>query len=317
MVRSTGRFISYDIRPAKQSERRILVEVLKAASDGGLPISNYRYVGMGANRFYDFLLIHRYIGIKNMVSLEHDANFFVRSKFNLPYKFIDIRNCSAAEFVASDDSTCPSIYWLDYDGGLGPQVVGDVVAYANRCKIGDFFFVTVFGGLPRVTERSSDAERLAWLQDNLGDVTGAVKLEDVERSNFSHAVHKILMAAFSYAFAARGDGNFCPLLQVNYTDSKPMVSVGGGFLSDGQAVSLRIKMKSTLPFLETNSEKLYKMQSLHLTEKERHLLDMAVTSSTARSSERNLAKKMGFNDSDIKAYQELIRFLPRYVETIV
>jgi hypothetical protein len=316
MPRSTGKFISYDIRPAKQSERRILIEILKAAGDSGLPISKYRYVGMGANRFYDFLLIHRYLGINRMISLEHDENFVTRAKFNLPYKFIDVMNRSAADFVADDTSVDPSIYWLDYDGGLGPQMIGDINAYSNRCKVGDFFFVTVFGGPPRVIERVSDADRLAWLQDNLGDVAGKVGIEDVERSTFPTAVHKILMAAFTHAFAARTDGKFCPLLQVEYSDSMPMVSVGGGFLSDGQAVPVRSKMQNSLPFLETVSEKLYEVKSLHITEKERGLLDIAVTSSP-RSAEMNLAKKIGFRDGELKAYRELIRFLPRYVETIV
>ena len=82
MARSTASFISYDLRPSKQSERRILLDVLKIAGDCGLPISDYRYVGMGANRFYDFLLIHRYIGIRNMVSLEHDPIMYKRSIFN-------------------------------------------------------------------------------------------------------------------------------------------------------------------------------------------------------------------------------------------
>ncbi len=64
MTRSTARFISYDLRPAKQSERTILLDLLRLTSDSGLNITGYRYVGMGANRFYDFLLMHKYLGLK-------------------------------------------------------------------------------------------------------------------------------------------------------------------------------------------------------------------------------------------------------------
>src|SRR4051794_25050618 len=91
--RSTARFIPYDLRPAKQSERKILVDLLKTGGDIGLPIGDYRYVGMGANRFYDFLMLHKHLGICSMVSLEHDPKMFKRAAFNVPYNFIDVRPC--------------------------------------------------------------------------------------------------------------------------------------------------------------------------------------------------------------------------------
>jgi hypothetical protein len=249
MVRSTAKFISYDLRPAKQSERGILVDLLKIGGDCGLPIRSYRYVGMGANRFYDFFLLHKYLGLQNMISLEHDADMFKRATFNVPYKFIDVRNMTVATFLANDESETPDIFWLDYDGGIGPDIVGDITSLSTRIKVGDFCFVTVFGGPPRALDGKSDEERLIKLNENLNDVAGSVKLEDVERASFPLAVHKILMAAFQNAFAPRHDGRFVPLLQVEYSDSKPMVTVGGAFLADGQAVAYRARVKSSAVFV--------------------------------------------------------------------
>ncbi|MEG3147853.1 O-methyltransferase [Sphingomonas sp. RT2P30] len=317
MPRSTGKFISYDLRPAKQSERMMLVDLLKAGGDSGLPIRDYRYVGMGANRFYDFLLIHRYLGITKMISLEHDDKFVERARFNAPYKFIEVENNSAADFIAADTSVSPSVYWLDYDGGIGGHIIGDITSLSNRIKIGDFCFVTAFGGPPKVIDRVSDADRLVWLQDNLGDVSGTVLMEDVEKANFPDAVHKILMAGFQNAFAPRMDGKFIPLLQVEYSDTMPMVTVGGAFLSEGQAVGIRGKLKSVLPFLETSEHKLYEIRSLHLTERERQLFDGAVTAKGKRCKERNKLKELGFKDAELGAYKDLLRYLPRYVEAIV
>jgi len=317
MPRSTGKFISYDLRPAKQSERMILVDLLKAGGDSGLPIRDYRYVGMGANRFYDFLLIHRYLGITRMISLEHDEKFVNRARFNVPYKFIEVENSTAADFIAEDTSITPSVYWLDYDGGIGSHIIGDITSLSNRLKLGDFCFVTVFGGPPKVIDRANDADRLVWLQDSLGDVSGTVSIEDVERANFPDAVHKILMTTFQNVFAPRMDGKFIPLLQVEYSDSMPMVTVGGAFLSEGQAVGIRSKIKSVLPFLETAEQKLYEIRSLHLTERERQLFDGAVTATGRRSKEHNKLKELGFKDAELGAYKDLLRYLPRYVEAIV
>lgn len=315
--RSTAKFISYDLRPAKQSERGILIDLLKLGGDSGLPIREYRYIGMGANRFYDFLLLHKYLGLKDMISLEHDKAMFKRAEFNVPYKFIDVRNETVAEFLLEDKTTKPEIFWLDYDGGIGPDIVADITSMSTRLKVGDFCFITVSGGAPRLMDSMNDADRLTTIRETLHDVSGAVRLEDVERSAFPVAVHKILIAAFKNAFAARLDGKFIPLLQVEYSDSVPMVTVGGAFLAEGTAVAYRKKIKHSLPFLATEAAELYEIRSLHLTERERSLFDRAATANKVRTTERNTLKALGFKDAELKAYNELIRYLPRYVETMV
>jgi hypothetical protein len=317
VARSTASFISYDLRPSKQSERRILLDVLKIAGDCGLPISDYRYVGMGANRFYDFLLIHRYIGIRNMVSLEHDPIMYKRSIFNVPYDFIDVRLKSSAQFIEEDEFSDPLVLWFDYDGGIGPGTVRDIASFSTKLKIGDFCFVTVPGTPPGALVRENDEARLAWFQDILGDVAGDVLLEDVERSAFSRAVHKVLIAAFRNAFAARRDGKFIPFLQVVYSDTVAMITVGGGLLANGQAVSFRRHLANVLPFLSVRGNLPYVIRFLHLTERERILFDRATTKPTRRSAERNELKRMGFKETEILSYKELIRYLPRYFETIV
>lgn len=315
--RSTARFISYDLRPAKQSERRILLDLLKIAGDSGLPITEYRYVGMGANRFYDFLLIHKYLGITNMVSLEHDPVMYKRAVFNCPYNFIDVQEKKAADFIAADTFSVPSILWLDYDGGINPCLIHDIASLSTKLKAGDFCFVTVYGGPPRALEKENDQERLAWFQEQLGDVAAEVSLADVEKACFPSAVHKVLIAAFHNAFSIRREGKFVPFMQVEYADSKPMITVGGGLLAEGQAVGIKRRINEALPFLKTEGTRRYEIKSLHLTERERGLFDRATTRPTKRSSERNQLIKLGFKDPEILAYKDLIRYLPRYVETIV
>lgn len=317
MPRSTASFISYDIRPAKQSERRILLDLLKIAGDCGLPIADYRYVGMGANRFYDFLLIHKYLGIANMISLEHDPIMFQRAVFNCPYRFIDVQEKTAVDFITGDPFSVSSILWLDYDGGISPRIVRDIASLSTKLRVGDFCFVTVFGGPPGALDRENNQARLVWFQDQLGDVANEVSLADVEKASFSDAVHKVLITAFRNAFSVRRDGQFTPFLQVEYTDSSPMITVGGGLLEEGKALSFMRRIKKALPFLSAEDATLYEIKSLHLTERERGLFDRATTQATKRSSERNQLKKLGFKETEIAAYKDLIRYLPRYVETIV
>ena len=72
MKASTANFIAYNLRPAKQTERRLLLDFLSCAREEGIANSEYRYVGMGGMMFYDFHLIHRFLGISQMISLERD-----------------------------------------------------------------------------------------------------------------------------------------------------------------------------------------------------------------------------------------------------
>ncbi len=96
-----------------------------------------------------------------------------------------------------------------------------------------------------------------------------------------------------------------------------MITVGGGLLENGQALDFESRIADVLPFLGNKDPKLYEIKSLHLTERERGLFDRATTQSKKNSSERNELKKLGFEEAEIATYKDLIRYLPRYVETIV
>src|SRR3954471_21253574 len=115
MKQSTANIVAYNLRPAKQTERRLLIDFLRCASEHGVANSDCRYVGMGGTMFYDFHLVHRFLGINNMVSLERDSKFHPRSTFNCPYDFITVKNETVATFLANDRDDSVTIYWLDYD----------------------------------------------------------------------------------------------------------------------------------------------------------------------------------------------------------
>ena len=86
-VQSTAKFVSYDLRPSKQIERKMMLDSFGAAMEAGFSISEYRYVGMGGNRFYDFMLIHKFLGIEKMISLEHDRKMIPRANIQFAVSF--------------------------------------------------------------------------------------------------------------------------------------------------------------------------------------------------------------------------------------
>lgn len=315
--RSSAKFVSYDLRPAKQSERKIMVDSFLAAIEAGFPVPSYRYVGMGANRFYDFLMMHKYLGIDSMVSLEHDKTMAQRADFNRPYHFITVRRKRVHDFLLEDRHEGNTIYWLDYDGAINVSMTDDITSLATQVTLGDFLFVTSGGEVPGSLLRTSSADRLRELKDSLGQLTGSLVMNDVEDANFPIGVYKILRAAFRKAFSGRPDGIFRPFFRIRYADSTEMVTYGGVFGAPKQCDGLVKLLEHRMPFLDPIGEEAYQIGRFDLTEKERRLFDLAATSPAANSSELKRLRGLGFQESQIEKYRELLRYHPRYVETLI
>ncbi len=314
--RSSARLVSYDLRPAKQTERRILLDLVALGRECGLEISGYRYVGMGANRFYDYLLLHRYLGIQNMVSLEHDPNMVERARFNAPYGFIEVREQSTTDFIQFDEFDGRSIYWFDYDSAIGTEVIDDIYSLGTAVSPGDFIFVTVSGEPPGVVRNMSNSQRVDWYADTFGDVANQIQMEDCENSIFRQSVHKLLRTTFRNAFASASNVFSMPL-QIFYRDGTHMVTVGGCYLPAEDDKEFRHRCQQELPFLDVEGNDPYSIPQLSLSERERQVFDLAATGGRINSKAFNQLRSMGFDDRDVERYGELIRYIPRYVETIV
>lgn len=77
------RIINYALRPAKAIERRMLCAAL-AGLHRFQRIEDYRYIGFGSIYFSDFQLLHRELGISDMLSIEKDVAAEACFRFNLP-----------------------------------------------------------------------------------------------------------------------------------------------------------------------------------------------------------------------------------------
>lgn len=265
--------------------------------------------------FYDFHLIHRFLGINNMISLERNEDFHRRSLFNCPYDFIEVRNETVGSFLQTDEDQRKTIYWLDYDDGLSPEIVMDIAVLGTKVRLEGFAFITICGHPPRFLEKLGTERRLEYFHENFGDIAIGLSTDDMHDRNFSTAVHKILIAAIRNAFAARADGEFKPIFQVLYKDSMPMVTVGGCMCPKDRASNLVSRVRSDLPFLMRSQP--YKIRNLNLTERERALFDIAVTKKRANSKQSNCLRTLGFKKAQFDTYRDLIRFLPRYHESII
>lgn len=103
--------VNYLLRPKKQIERKIIIEILQELSDD-IGLSQYRYVGFGSIYYYDFILFHKYLRLNDLVSLDNKP-LPRRFKFNLPYDYVSFENKDATDYLREFDWKKKSCYgWI-------------------------------------------------------------------------------------------------------------------------------------------------------------------------------------------------------------
>lgn len=135
------RKVDYSLRPAKHAERKMLVEIMRRMAVFQ-PIEEYVYVGFGSVWFSDFVLFHRALGIRNMISIEHSTGAKDRIEANKPFR-IQMEYAPSATVLPRLDWSRRSIVWLDYDDPLQPSMLEDVAAVAARAESGTLIAVSV------------------------------------------------------------------------------------------------------------------------------------------------------------------------------
>jgi hypothetical protein len=316
MSKSTASFIAYDLRPAKQIERRMIVDFVRGASACGVKLSEYRYVGMGGIRFVDFLMVYRYLGITSMVSLEQDDGIIARCRLNKPIGAIELFEGPSGEFFGAYEPISPEVIWLDNDWSIGKSVIDDVLAVGSKAVLGSFFFTTISGEPPRFLQQKSVDERLAYYKEELGEFGRELNRDDLQNSAFRTTVAHALLHSIIFAFAHRTDGTFLPILRVIYKDSMSMVTVGGVFAPTSAVGDYQREIYGAIPLLgKLADEAFYEIDTVNLTDTERRLFEFAVTSDDRRDELVAELISLGFEQSHIDSYSDLVRFMPRYVES--
>jgi hypothetical protein len=135
--------IDYRIRPAKSVERKMLCEAWGKLG-AFRALSGYRYVGFGSAFFTDFMLVHRVLGIHDMVSIEKNAQHSERFEFNKPFRCIQMEFGTATERLPFIDlKNKPAIVWLDYEVMLNEVILNDIQTVVGRLVSGSSLVVCV------------------------------------------------------------------------------------------------------------------------------------------------------------------------------
>jgi hypothetical protein len=313
--------VQYSLRPAKQVERRILVDALHLLAEAGFPVRDYCYTGMGSIHFIDFAMFHKYLGIRDMLSVELSAKIERRVRFNTPY-----RNAVKVEtgkpigdFISELKKDSQHVLWLDYDNVLSNFMLRDLSLAATELPIGSILLVTVDteppgklpSGIPH-TRYNYNArhcreyfESIAhdYLTPNKGD-------EDFDYDQLPRMNVRAIRGAIETGRGNALDKEFQPLFNFLYADGHRMMTLGGILLDASKKRQLRRSKLMQADYVRTSfDEPPFRIIIPPLTRKEQTYLD------------ENMPRKGGWHPQDFELSEEAVddyariyRFFPTYAE---
>lgn len=306
--------INYMLRPNKNVERKLIAKTLSRLQ-GTFDLPSYRYVGFGSMWFTDFVLMHRIVGISDMVTIEHEASRAKRVEFNKPYACIDVRMEAAATALGEVLEGKPTLTWLDYDGVLKNALTGDLETAVGAMVSGSMILVSVNAMVDQLR-----GHRLAEDEPPLSEIeylaniceSEAIKAEEARltRVDFPKLVAELLHERLKAATLTSKPGcEYQPIWTFEYADDATMVTVGGMIADVDDQKKLADCNLGDLPF--TSPEEVFRIELPILTEKEKRALDKLLPSATAIN-----AKKLDFElrPSELEAYVKFYLEYPVFNE---
>jgi hypothetical protein len=218
--------VHYELRPAKQVERRMLVDALPALALAGFPIQDYQYTGMGSIYFIDFVLFHRLLGINDMLSVEYDTGIKKRVEFNRPFDCVKTKIAPIGDVIPSLSKDIKHLVWLDYDGVLCSSHLQDISLATTFLSVGSILLVTVDIEPPSSTDGPQE-----W-KDYFAGVAGeyfdpALTVQDFAKSELPRRNIELISKAIKAGMVGRSGVEFLPMFNFIYQDGHQMLTMGG------------------------------------------------------------------------------------------
>lgn len=319
-----GRPIDYRLRPAKNIERKMLANAFRRLSEFG-HVEEYRYIGFGALYFSDFILFHRALGFRHMISIERegedDPAKQERYKFNSPFKCVDIEFGSAKSVLPRLNWGIRSIVWLDYIGALSKEVLSDVAFVCSQATQGSLLLISVNASSIEMPENEDDEEEPKGKGplENLKRAVGSDKVppginnKALSGWRMAEVCRTIVQNEIEEALKERNGGlpkgskfRYQQLFNFHYADGAKMLTVGGILYDEGQESVVSRCGFEKLDFYRPNEES-YTIDPPLLTFKEIRALDKVIPL-------QGDACDIPVLPEDIRKYEEIYRYFPHFTE---
>ncbi len=304
--------VQFDLRPAKQVERRMLLDAFQRLAQAGFSIRDYRYTGFGCLHFIDFIIFHKLLGIDQMLSMEHDLTLEGRVKFNCPYSSINIEMRPATDVIPKLSRDQQHILWLDYDEPITKVILNDVYLAGSQLSNGSFLIITVDVEPPVKGDYEAHTNKL-YFEEEAKNYLGLLDIKAFTKENLHKTSRQVIMNALKEGMAGRTGIDFHPLFYFLYADGHRMMTLGGMIGSKVEKRKLTsMNIEGAIYFRMNEKADPYEIKVPVFTRKERHLLDSAMPCKDGWQ-----PTEFALPAEYIEIYREIYRFLPSYVEVLV
>lgn len=304
--------VQFDLRPAKQVERRMLLDAFQRLAQAGFSIRDYAYTGFGSLHFIDFVIFHKLLGIDQMLSVEHDLALEGRVRFNCPYRCVDIMMGSATDVIPTLSRDQQHILWLDNDEPVTKAILNDVYLAGSQLPTGSFLIVTVDVEPPVKDAYDAHTNKL-YFEEEAQNYLGLLDIQAFTKENLYKTSKQVIMNALKEGMAGRTSIDFHPLFYFVYAGSHRMMTIGGMIGSNAEKRKLNSMNKEGAVYLRMKeNEDPYEIKVPVFTRKERHLLDSAMPCPAGWQ-----PTEFTIPVEHIETYREIYRFLPSYVEILL
>jgi SAM-dependent methyltransferase len=319
--------VQYDLRPAKQVERRMIVDALLRLAAAGFPIREYQYTGFGSIYFVDFILFHKLLGLDKLVSLEREKSLAARVYFNRPFSCVEVKMAPASSELPNLSRDVLHIVWLDYDGILHRDFLSDIQSALTVLKPGSIVLVTVDLEPPE----SHDYQAIDPDFDESKEVLGpkhwkryfechasnylgiGLTEEDFGKSKLGLRATEILSAAFTRSIIPRREVQFLPMFNFVYRDTHSMLTMGGMIGSRAEKRQLRAStIDETVYYRDRFDISPFEIRVPRLTRKERMYLDREMPCADGW-----VPAEFDLGLEETLRYRDLYRFLPAFAELLL
>lgn len=293
--------INYMLRPNKNVERKLILATLKKLQTQ-FDVSKYRYVGFGSMWFSDFVLMHKGLGIDDMVTIESQKSREKRVEFNKPFACIAVRMEEAATALGEVLDAKQSIVWLDYDGPLKNAMTGDLETAVGAMSSGSMLLVTVNAMVDQLRGMKLEDEELSpedYLADICDDKGLTAQKGRLTRNDFPALAAEIIHQRLKSSVLEKKPGcEYVPVWTYRYADDAPMVTVGGMIADAGDHAKFDESGTADLPFVTGGT--VFDIELPILTEKEKRALDKLLPCANALD---HTKLEFELRPTEIAAYQ--------------
>ena len=144
----SGGEVPYNLRPNKFVERQLFVELLGKICSRE-PSDEYVYISLGGPQLEDQRLVHRRLGIKNLISLESDPVVYKRQLFNLRPSYIQCWRANTSEFITNFDIFTEEyndnkfVLWFDYASAQRYDQIVEYQTLLEKLQVSDILKITM------------------------------------------------------------------------------------------------------------------------------------------------------------------------------